>query len=141
MPSYQRKYVTCPHCGCELREGRLIGHCAKVHGKTPTGSSVISSVRCGPAKKPRTLRKSINVRCAEAELQAYANKLKSTPRKCSVAGCERKVMPPEEFCEPCKQNSLQKSSINGSDSHKSGCRTCGGPTIPGENYCYTCLGD
>ena len=127
----------CLVCGCRIRIGRLNRHLQRAHGMGPVAASKAIA-------ESRTVKKRPDVRASDKKLAAYAERLKSAPRKCSVENCQALVIPPEEFCDSCKLKRMSQSvGLNPGAQNLSGhrCEACGASAVVGENYCYSCLGD
>jgi hypothetical protein len=128
-PSNPSRLATCPDCGCKVRADRLEKHRRKVHG-----------VRKSPRKKHKPAKDPAAIIRAESQLNAYAHKLATAPRKCAIEGCDSVVIPPEEHCEPCKRKQMRIAAAT-SPTRRSDLCACGAPVMAGESYCYSCIGD
>lgn len=141
-----RQFVRCPYCQVRIRADRLEKHYFRIHGKRLSNTQVASVLsQKGGQNKParRRFGYHFEARRAEEKFQKYVEQLKTVPRKCETGACLEKVMPPEAFCNACKQARSNKTTgLNEKGGPRwGGCLTCGGPTVSGENYCYSCLGD
>jgi hypothetical protein len=121
--------VKCPDCAARVRADRMDKHLRKIHGK-------VTNVEMAKARNA-TARRS-----AEARHAAHARELAANPRKCAVRDCKQTVIPPEEYCDTCKKARIGQDTNSQKDSVTlSFCRTCDSKAVPGEVYCYACLGD
>lgn len=152
--------VPCFQCGNKVRADKLALHQQRAHGwlTEAVGKSKLKATTAKMAQKARPPGKnrpakaqrpvlvspaSRTVRIThEAFISSFLKRHANDPRKCSLPNCANIVIPPIEICEPCKAKALKSRQTIGSGGQRQGsCRTCGANTVPGENYCYDCLGD
>jgi len=147
MNVIQPGFVTCPLCGCLLKQGRLQNHRRRVHGPqlTDAEKSQLVAERASKRKKSSATvkwpKRPSAVRKSEQELEKVIARLVSKPHKCAVRGCLNQIPATEEFCEDCKRKKAVELSRLQLPASKSGLCSCGKPALPGESSCYECIGD
>ena len=141
----QKHYVVCPHCRCELQAKNFSSHCFRVHHLKVTGEE-ISAVISKMANNRQTKAQKQSLRAqkrrkSEEASRSIIEKITSRPHKCLTTECNNQISSTEEYCDSCKKRNI--SALQGINlcENKTGCRVCGNPTVPNEDFCYEHLGD
>jgi hypothetical protein len=149
----QEHFVVCPLCNADLRAESLWAHYRRIHGKEISAeqlAAVISKMTNQPRvneiaekqQKKKLEARIQKVRSSEKQTDEFVAGFARKPHKCATTNCQNQITSNEEFCDACKTNTITLGlSLNSASNLQGGCRTCGRPTVPGENYCYECLGD
>lgn len=140
--------MVCPHCGCDIGENHFDQHRRRAHPESlprpqPTAGrqNVISAQARPQPAALSTIKKETRVRRQETTQPAAAPKLASPPRKCANPACTQIVAPGGHLCQSCQEAAIDAARSQEPQHSEAGqCRTCGAPTVTGEDYCYGCLG-
>lgn len=152
--------VPCLQCGSKVRADKLVLHQQRVHGwlaraigkskPHPSKTKSVFKIKRPEKSKPSTVRKrpvaplgNRTIRITpEAFIGSLLRKHANDPHKCALPKWQNMIIPPNETCESCKTRLPSGPQKIGSAGKRRGsCRTCRANVVPGENYCYHCLGD